>query len=366
MYILLGQAKDDEEGDGKTASHSDGDDGKMTTTIQDVFDTLSEKQKKAVYALVGQIVEENKTNNNKIDGGNAMKHNIFEKTQEGDTLIHADVQAAIADGKRYGTMKESFLEHGITDIEFLFPDSKMSRRHLSLSLGRWAGFQKLWAEFTTLLSLVLNRCLPTLPKRTPVRRVMSRVNLRRKKYSLLKRTTTPQTVYKTQKIDRDDIVDITDFDVMSWVKGEMRMMLDEELARAFLVGDGRSGASEDKIKEDNLRPIWKDADLYTIKTPVSVPNGATDDQKAKAFIRAAVKSRKNYKGSGSPVLYTTEDVLTDALLMEDTTGRVIYDTVDKLKNALRVSDIVTVPVMENLTRTSGEKTLVPYGYNRQP
>ena len=169
-------------------------------------------------------------------------------------------------------------------------------------------------------------------------------------FSLLKRTTTPTTIYKKQKLDRDDVVDITDFDVVAWLKGEMRMMLDEEIARAVLVGDGRLNSSDDKIKEDNIRPVWTDADLYTIKQAVSVAAAATADQTAKAFIRAAIKSRKLYKGSGNPALYTTEDVLTDCLLMEDTTGRVIYDTVDKLATALRVSSIVTVPVMEGLTR----------------
>ena len=181
-------------------------------------------------------------------------------------------------------------------------------------------------------------------------------------FALLKRTTDPQTIYKRQKLDRDDVVDITDFDVVAWLKSEMRMMLDEEIARAVLVGDGRSAASEDKIKEANIRPIWKDEDLYTIKTDVSVASNATADQISKAFIKAAVKSRKDYKGSGSPTLFTTEDVLTDMLLMEDSMGRIIYDSVEKLATALRVSSIVTVPVMENLTRErSGGVTVTLMG-----
>jgi len=175
-------------------------------------------------------------------------------------------------------------------------------------------------------------------------------------FTLLKRTTTPTTIYKKQKLDRDDVVDITDFDVVAWIKSEMRMMLDEEIARAIMVGDGRSPSSDDKINEQNIRPIWTDDDLYTIKAPVIVPANATADDKAKAFIRAAIKARKNYKGSGEPTLYTTEDVLTDCLLMEDTTGRVIYDSVAKLATALRVKEIVTVPVMENLRRNDGGTT----------
>ena len=179
-------------------------------------------------------------------------------------------------------------------------------------------------------------------------------------FGLLKRSTSPTTIYKKQKMDRDDVIDITDFDVVAWLKSEMRMMLDEEIARAILVGDGRSASSDDKINEQNIRPIWTDEDLYTIKTLVQVATGASANDKAKAFIRAAIKSRKNYKGSGEPILYTTEDILTDCLLIEDTTGRVIYDSVEKLARALRVKEIVTVPVMENVTRTAddGERALM--------
>jgi hypothetical protein len=180
-------------------------------------------------------------------------------------------------------------------------------------------------------------------------------------FGLLKRTTTPTTVYKKQKLDRDDVIDIVDFDVVAWLKSEMRMMLDEELARAVLVGDGRLSSSDDKINEQNIRPIWKDDDLYTIKTAVDIPTSATPDQKARAFIRAAVKARKDYKGSGQPTLFTTEDMLTDCLLIEDANQRVIYDSVDKLATAMRVKEIVTVPVMEGLTRADGGDTLALLG-----
>ena len=173
-------------------------------------------------------------------------------------------------------------------------------------------------------------------------------------FSLLKRTTTPTTIYKKQKLDRDDVIDITDFDVVAWLKSEMRMMLDEEIARAILVGDGRLSSSDDKINETNIRPVWTDEDLYTVKAEVNASTSDTDDVKAKAFIRAAIKNRKYYKGSGTPTLYTTEDVITDCLLLEDSTGRIIYDSVEKLATALRVKEIVTVPVMENLQRTDSE------------
>ena len=167
-------------------------------------------------------------------------------------------------------------------------------------------------------------------------------------FTLLKRTTTPTTVYKKQKLDRDDAIDITDFDVIAWLKSEMRMMLDEELARAILIGDGRLSSSDDKINEGNIRPIVSDADLYTIKKKVTVKTSATDPEKAKAFIRMAVKSRKEYKGSGSPTLFTTEDWLTECLLLEDTTGRRLYADENALRSAMRVSSIVTVPVMEGV------------------
>ena len=165
-------------------------------------------------------------------------------------------------------------------------------------------------------------------------------------FSLLKRSTTPTTVYKKQKLDRDDVVDITDFDVVAWLKSEMRMMLDEELARAFLIGDGRISSSDDKINEQNIRPIYNDDDLYTVKAVIEVSQTATAEEKTKAFIKSVIKNRKEYKGTGSPTLYTTEDVVSDCLLLEDANGRFIYDNIDKLKNVLRVADIVTVPVME--------------------
>lgn len=175
-------------------------------------------------------------------------------------------------------------------------------------------------------------------------------------FTLLKRTTDPQTIYKKQKIDRDDVIDITDFDVVSWLKTEMRMMLNEEIARAILVGDGRLPDSDDKIKEANIRPIWKDADLYAIKSLIELTSSTTADERAKAFIRAVLKSRKEYKGSGQPTMFMSEDMLTDCLLMEDKQGRIIYETVEKLATALRVKNIVTVPVMENLSRNDGGTT----------
>lgn len=289
-----------------------------------------------------------------------MKHNVFDKTEEnnGKVLSHDAMTTIINDAKRYGSLKESFLAHaaeyGIDQIDYLFPEAK--------SLNNPPEFIK---RDTGWVSKVMSGI-----HHTPFSRIKSvfaniteddarakgymKGNLKKEEvFSLLKRSTNPTTIYKKQKLDRDDVVDITDFDVVSWLKTEMRMMLDEEIARAILVGDGRLASSDDKIDENCIRPIISDADLYTIKKQVDVANNATDEAKAKAFIKAAIKARKDYKGSGEPTLYTTEDVVTNCLLIEDTTGRVIYDTIDKLRNVLRVKEIVTVPVMEGLKGAKG-------------
>ena len=330
-------------------------------TVADVFNTLNEKQKTVVYAMIGQALEDAGAIDDDEDeeGDDNMKHNVFdnEETQE-NVLSHAAMETIINDGKRYGSLRDSFLAHaeeyGIEDIDWLFPEAK--------SLNNQPEFIKRDMGWVT---KVMNGV-----HHTPFSRIKSvfaniteddarakgyiKGNLKKEEvFSLLKRSTTPTTIYKKQKLDRDDVVDITDFDVVAWLKAEMRMMLDEEIARAILIGDGRLASSDDKINESNIRPIVSDADLYTIKTQVNVSKDATADDKAKAFIKAVIKSRKDYKGSGDPTLYTTEDMVTDCLLIEDTTGRVIYESLDKLKNVLRVRDIVTVPVMEGIKGAKG-------------
>lgn len=291
-----------------------------------------------------------------------MKHNVFDndRDDQGDVLSHSDMQAIFDDARRYGSLKESVLQHGIENIDYLFPDAQNVTATPQF-IGRDTG----WVQ--RVMKAVHN---------TPFSRIKSlfaditeddarakgyiKGNLKKDEFfSLLKRATTPTTIYKKQKLDRDDVVDVTDFDVVAWLKAEMRMMLDEEIARAILVGDGRLSASDDKINEQNIRPIYTDDALYSIKAAVEVANAANADVKAKAFIRAAIKARKNYKGSGEPSLYTSEDVLTDCLLLEDSTGRVIYDSVTKLATAMRVKEIVTVPVMDGLTRTTAEDGTLP-------
>ena len=330
-------------------------------TVGDVFNELTEEQKTVVYAIIGQALED-AGNGNKSEGGNEeMKHNVFDTDIENqeNVLSHDAMQTIIADGKRFGSLKESFLAHadeyGITNIDYLFPEAKSLNTPPEFIKREMGWVQKVMGgvhhtPFSRIKSMFADITEDEARAKGYIKGKLKKEEV----FSLLKRTTTPTTIYKKQKLDRDDVIDITDFDVVAWLKSEMRMMLDEEIARAILVGDGRLASSDDKINESNIRPIWKDEDLYNIKSTIEVDAAATPDQKAKAFIRACIKSRKNYKGSGTPTLYTTEDVLTDCLLLEDLNGRIIYDTEEKLRTALRVSAIVTVPVMEGLKRNDDE------------
>lgn len=349
------------------------DNSKEEKTIGDVLSTLTEEQKTAVYALVGQAVQHGDENseNDEDEEETTMKHNLFDKDtqqQEENVISHDDMQTIIADAKRYGSMKDSFLAHsteieyapksgtyGINTPDYLFPEARNLNTPPEFIKREMGWVQKVMggvhhSPFSRIKSMFADITEDDARAKGYIKGKLKKEEV----FGLLKRTTTPTTIYKKQKMDRDDVIDITDFDVIAWLKSEMRMMLDEEIARAILVGDGRSSSSDDKINEMNIRPIWKDEDLFTIKSTIEVDAAANADQRAKAFIRACIKSRKNYKGSGTPTLFTTDDVLTDCLLLEDMNGRVIYDTEEKLRTALRVSSIVTVPVMENLKRDDGE------------
>lgn len=347
----------EDKAENETLEHADEKD----PTVGDVINSMSEVQKQVLYALVGEALDSKKdktdtTDNTEEGDDKDMKHNVFDNDTKNNenVLTHSEQFEIIKDAKKNGSLKDTILQHGIEDIDMLFPDYK--------SLNTPPEFIK---RDTSWVSDVMDSV-----HHTPFSRIKSmfaditgddaralgyvKGNLKKDEvFTLLKRTTDPQTIYKKQKMDRDDVIDITDFDVIGWIKQEMRMMLNEELARAFLVGDGRSSASDDKIREDHIRPIWTDDDLYTIKAHFKVDPSATADDKAKAFIRAAIKARKDYEGSGNPVLFTTEDVLTDCLLLTDEIGRDLYDSVDKLATKLRVRKIVTVPVMEGLQREKG-------------
>ena len=330
-------------------------------TIGEVLDTLNEKQKTAVFALIAQALENADNSDDDDEEEKEMKHNVFDQneTTKENVLSHSDIESILSDAKRSGSLKESFLAptatYGIDQIDTLFPEPKSMntppefiKRDMDWVAGVINGVHH--TPFSRIKSMFAN-----ITEDEARAKGYIKGNLKKEEvFTLLKRTTTPTTIYKKQKLDRDDILDITDFDVVAWIKGEMRMMLDEEIARAILVGDGRLTSDDDHIPEQNIRPVWKDDDLYTIKTKITVSTTATDDDKAKAMIKAAVKSRKNYKGSGNPVLYTTEDFLTNCLLLEDTQGYRLYKSEQDVATAMRVSKIVTVPVMEGLTRTDSE------------
>ena len=333
-------------------------------TVKDVFDTLTEEQKTVVYALIGQALESagvTDENDENDEEDNNMKHNVFDQDDmmKGNVLSHSDMEEIFSDAKRAGSLKEAFLAHnatyGIDQIDTLFPEPKSMntppefiKRDTNWVAGVINGVHH--TPFSRIKSMFANITEDEARAKGYIKGKLKKEEV----FTLLKRTTTPTTIYKKQKLDRDDIIDITDFDVVAWIKSEMRMMLDEEIARAILVGDGRLTSDDDHINEANIRPIWKDDDLYTIKTKITVDASATDDDKAKAVIKAAVKSRKDYKGSGNPVLYTTEDFLTNCLLLEDTQGYRLYKSEQDVATAMRVSRIVTVPVMENLSRTDSE------------
>lgn len=336
-------------------------------TIGDVFETMNEEQKTVVYALVGQALKskdgvEEEDDEDEEEETKPMKHNVFSDDVENDdttTLTHSEMQAIAADAQRLGSMKEAFLQHGINQIDMLFPDYKNVGPNEPIFVQRdmtWvtavmggvkhSGFSRIKSMFANITG-----------EEARARGYIKGDRKEEEVFALLKRTTDPQTVYKLQSFDRDDIIDITDLDVIAWVKKEMRMMLDEELARAFLIGDGRPAISKFKIHENHIRSIYNDDDFFTVKYPIIVSANASGAAKAKAFIQAAIKSRKLYKGSGNPVMFMTEDLLTECLLLEDLNQRVIYDTEEKLKTALRVSRIVTVPVMEGLTRNANGRTM---------
>ena len=322
-------------------------------TVQDVFNELTEEQKQVVYALIGQALED--AQDGEDEGDYEMKQNVFDNDEmnSGNVLSHSDMMDIISDAKRYGSMKDSFLAHtqnyGIENVDFLFPDPEnvnMPPTFIERDMG-WV--QKVMSgvhhtPFSRIKSMFADITADEARAKGYIKGNLKKEEV----FTLLKRTTTPTTIYKKQKMDRDDVVDITDFDVIAWLKKEMRLMLDEEIARAILIGDGRLSSSDDKINETNVRPILTDEDLYTVKANITVATNATGSEKAKAFIDEVIRSRKDYKGSGNPTLFTTEDMVTECLLLEDSMGHKLYKSEAELATTLRVKEIVTVEVMEGV------------------
>ena len=331
-------------------------------TVEDVFNTLTDKQKNVVYAIIGQALEDAKSEKDNAQHSDftgdeeVMKHNVFDGTEMNDenVISHSEMKDIITDAKRYGSMKESVLQHGIDDIEYLFPDAKEVNSGAPEFIKRedsWVT-EVMNATHHTPFSRIKSTFANITEDEARAKGYIKGKMKKEEFFSLIKRTTEPTTVYKKQKLVRDDVVDITSFDVVAWLKTEMRGMLNEELARAFLIGDGRVSGDEDKIDELHIRPIWTDEDLFTIK---SVTRGTDAADIAAKFIDDAVRARKNYKGSGSPVFYASEDIVTECLLLKDTMGHRLYPTMTELANAIRASKIVPVPVMDGVTRSvSGE------------
>ena len=342
------------------------EENKKEKTVQDVVDSMSEEQKNVMYALIGQALEGKKeeVEHSNIDneGEEEMKHNVFENDnnkKQDNVLTHSEMEAIIKDAKRYGSLRESCLAHGIEGIEDLFPNDHNLNREPEIITGRDMGW----------VAKVMNAV-----HHTPFSRIKSmQADLREEDaralgyfkgdlkkeqvFSLLKRSTDPQTIYKKQKLHRDDVIDITDFDVVAFIKREMRMMLEEEIARAILIGDGRLPDDDNRIEQLHIRSIANDEVLYAIHKDVK-PAEQTAEAKAKEMIRMAVKARKDYKGSGAPTLFCGEDILVEMLLLEDKNGRRMYESEAQLATAMRVKEIVTVPVMEGAKNKAGNKTIL--------
>lgn len=337
-------------------------------TLQEVVDTMNDEQKEALYALVGMAqdgVDDDELDEDDEDYDeddydddedyedeeDDMKHNVFDNDPEQGVLRHSmdEINAAIADGKSCGSMKDAFIAHGIEDVEWLFPED-----HLLDTPPRIIDRDQSWVSkvmsgvhhipFSRVKSMAAD-----LTEEDARAKGYIKGNFKKEQvFSLLKRSTTPTTVYKKQKMDRDDVADITGFDVIAWLKQEMRVKLNEELARAYLIGDGRLSSSDDKINEGNIRPIYNDDDLFTIKVQVETTAGDDTATKLDKMMTAVLKARKNYKGAGNPTFYTTEDTLTDLLLLKDKIGHRLYKNEAEVAQALRVKEIVTVPQMEGM------------------
>ena len=372
---------ENEEGESKEEGDEEGEEGNEELSHSAVPENIGERFKKILKKLdnedqqvVAMVV--GMAANEANEGGEEMKHNAFDKESNGATMVHSiNFADLLEDAKKEGSLKAAVLVHaaefeesadeyiahayphnedgteqtyGIANIHWLFPEARMTsptpewiKRDTDWVAGVINGVHH--TPFSRIKSMYADVTAEEARAKgyTKGHRKVEEV------FTLLKRSTTPQTIYKKQKLDRDDIIDITDFDVVAWIKVEMRFMLEEEIARAILVGDGRSTASDDHISHEHVRPIWLDDVLYTIKHEIADPTPEN-------VIDEAVLARINYKGSGQPVLYTTEEWITKMLLLKDTTKHRLYKTMEELATAMRVSKIVPVPVMEGLTRTVGE------------
>ena len=349
---------------------------KKERTVQDVVDSMTEEQRNVMYALIGQALEGEAAQHSNFDyeGDDEMKHNVFENdnyNNNNDVLTHAEMEAILRDAKRCGSLKEAVLAHADGDliydtygikpnadgegISMLFPEYK-NLNNVPEFIKRDTGWvaQVMSGVHHTPFSRIKSMFADIREDEARALGYMKGDLKKEEVFSLLKRTTDPQTIYKKQKLHRDDVIDITSFDVVAWIKAEMRMMLEEEIARAILIGDGRLADDDNKIQQQHIRSIANEDPLFAIHKKLEVAEG---EEQAKGFIKSVLRARKEYKGSGEPTMFMAEDMLVEMLLLEDKNGRLIYESEAQLARALRVKNIVTVPVMEGAKNAKGENLL---------
>lgn len=362
--------KDENQNGSETEMEHAATETKSEKTVQEIFDSMTDEQKEVVYAMVGYALGEDEDEDdaehddededdeslehtdNKEE--TKMKNNVFESHDDNtETLSHADVEAIFDDAKRFGSLKDAVVQHGVDNLEILFPEAKAESATPTLIMRDQEWVNAVWGgAHKTPFSRVKSVTADITKDEARAKGYIKGKKKLEEQFALLKRVTTPQTVYKLQSMDRDDIIDIVDFDFVAFLRAEMRLMLIEELARAMLVGDGRTVGAEDKISEDHIRPIAFDNDLYAIHYKVDLPANATREQKTDAIIDAANLARVDYRGSGSPTMFIEPKALADMLLSKDKIGRRLYNNVNDLATAMRTSKIVEVPVMDHVTRTT--------------
>ena len=360
----------DDGNDTKQEDAGMADEEKNGKTLKEVYNSMTDEQKECCHALVGLVMEAADSEDGEDDGeeDTTVKQNVFDRDTTETVLKHSigDINAVIKGAKSSGTMKAAFensditgeelayLSHGIDNVEWLFPDDKVldNPPRIIDKDQTWVG--KVMSAVHHIPFSRFKSMFADLTEEDARAKGYIKGNFKKEQvFGLLRRSTSPTTVYKKQKMDRDDVIDITSFDVIAWLKSEMRLKLNEEIARAILIGDGRPAASEDKVDENCIRPVFNDADLFTIKVQVSTTGLTAVEDKYKAAIKSILRSRKEYKGAGTPTLFTTEDALTEMLLLEDGIGHTLYADEAALARKLRVSNIVTVPQMEGMKGAKG-------------
>lgn len=382
LELMHADDEEDDEEEEEVATQNRDQSQSGGKTVGDVYNAMTDEQKKVVAIIGEQMVkdalsdsedeEDDEDEDDSDEGGNEMKHNVFEGSTAGSVLSHDDMKEIFSNAKKLGSLKAAVEEsaeygalahadydgmtpatgtqtYGFNDPDFLFPDAKVinSTPEFIKRETNWVD-EVMAATHHTPFSRVKSVFADITEDEARAKGYIKGKLKKEEVFSLLKRTTEPQTIYKKQRLDKDDIDDITDFNVVAWLKAEMQLMLREETARAFLIGDGRLTSDDDKIKEDHIRPVYNDSDLFTVKVPVEVAADATDEVKAKALMKATIKARKLYKGSGNPTFFSTEDELTNMLLIENGIGERLYKSEAEVATAIRAKKITTVEVMEGL------------------